>query len=422
MKDITNTKRSLREVLPTAEPLLDNRSGSEVISNHIVYRGEATDQRPNKTTWISLAVILAVLVIGGLAVRYLAVMRINITPKELAVKYDDVYQASRDELIYDVVSKVEETASVKAPASGLKKVERRATGQVTIANNFSSANQSLVKGTRLETTAGKIYRLQTGVIVPGKKGDQLGLVTVSVAADQPGPSYNNPAGDLKLVGFRGTNKYDKFIARVATGSKIDGGFSGEEKVVSAADKDKALNLLRSTLAAKIIAKAQHQIPDKYILFKDMAVVNYEEVAGDVAGVALAAGETVVTVRASLQGIIFDRGSLLKFLADKKGLNLGAPAQIADFQTLVLTLDSKYNIATDFATKVKFAVVGEPVFVAQFDQKELLTKLGTVARGQFSSVFAQFPAIGRASVDYQPALTRYLLIRPLTMKLVIKAEK
>lgn len=80
--------------------------------------------------------------------------------------------------------------SEKYQPTGNKKVNGQSKGQVIIYNN-GSAEQPLVKTTRLLSPEGVLFRLAEGVVVPAN-----GQVTASVYADQPGAG-----GDITPAAF-----------------------------------------------------------------------------------------------------------------------------------------------------------------------------------------------------------------------------
>ena len=223
-----------------------------------------------------------------------------------------------------------------------------------------------------------------------------------------------------MVGFKGTNKYDKFAAQVSDGATVSGGFSGEEKVVSAQDKAKAIESLKAGLATKVLSKAKHQIPEKYVLYSGATVVDYTETTSDDS--ASEADRATLALTASLKGVIFEKASFAKFLAAGKNIGFGAPILIKDYDSVNVSLDPKYNIEKDSASSVKFQVSGKPTFVAQLDEADLLNKLSGTNRGEFSSVFGQFPAISRASVSYRPSFVRFMLVRPASTEVVLNGQK
>ena len=105
---------------------------------------------------------------------------------------------------------------------------QKARGTVVIYNNYSTDAQPLVATTRLETADGKLFRLTSGVVVPGMTNiggkKEPGAIEASVMADQAGSEYNIDATTFTIPGFKGGPKYAAFSARSA--KAMTGGGSG----------------------------------------------------------------------------------------------------------------------------------------------------------------------------------------------------
>lgn len=150
---------------------------------------------------------------------------------------------SRDEVSIRGVSFLEKKNITKAyPASGKNYVERKATGEIVIYNNFSSAPQNLVATTRFAAPDGKIYRLNNTITVPGATGTAGKLVSSSiralVTADKAGEEYNlSPGARFRIPGFEGSPKYEGFHAELK--GSISGGFVGESSLPSEEDINSA---------------------------------------------------------------------------------------------------------------------------------------------------------------------------------------
>ena len=79
----------------------------------------------------------------------------------------------------------------------------KASGSITVYNNYSTASVKLIKNTRFQTPAGLIFRVPADVVIPGKQGSTPGQVTVTVFADQVGQQYNiGPTPRLTVPGLQ----------------------------------------------------------------------------------------------------------------------------------------------------------------------------------------------------------------------------
>ncbi len=136
-------------------------------------------------------------------------------------------------------------------------VEKKAAGDITIYNNFSESSQRLVKFTRFESTAKKIYKIQESVVVPGKKGNIPGEITVRVLAESDGPSYNLDEDTFTIPGFKGKDQY--LLMGAKTKASIVGGMSGSRAIVALTDlnaaKDEVAMKLRESAKSEFAAKA-----------------------------------------------------------------------------------------------------------------------------------------------------------------------
>lgn len=147
------------------------------------------------------------------------------------------------------------------PASGKAEVSQKATGRITVYNAYSSAAQPLVATTRFVTPEGLIFRLDSGIVVPGAEIKNGKIVPASieanVTADKPGQAYNISATPkLTIPGFIGSPKYEGFYGALKEGAK--GGFIGEKAVPTEADianaKEKTAELLKASLRAGFLSR------------------------------------------------------------------------------------------------------------------------------------------------------------------------
>jgi hypothetical protein len=214
--------------------------------------------------WIGIG-ILAIIVVAAAAWGVTAVFgKVNIdinfikTPWQYqatftADKAASTINASNNVIPAQVFS-INKNTTQLFPASAQENIFVKAQGTLTIYNAYSSAPQSLVATTRFVTPDGKIFRLASGVTVPGAKitNGQIvpSSIDVRVVADQSGPSYNiGPVAKLTVPGFANTPKFQGFYGSLT--SSTTGGFTGQKAVPTASDiaaaKTKTTSLLQSSL-------------------------------------------------------------------------------------------------------------------------------------------------------------------------------
>lgn len=195
--------------------------------------------------WIASCLLLG---LGAyVVVAVLPRAEVALTPKTVAFEWVNAIGASTkiadidpgNKQIPVAVFSEKKTNAFQFPATGSgKSIERKATGKITIYNEFNGSTQPLVAGTRFETPDGKIFRLKERVTIPGAKteGGELvpASIEVDVVADKAGEAYNiSPVKKFTIPGFKGTPKYDTFYG--SSKDPMTGGFIGEGKYPTADD-------------------------------------------------------------------------------------------------------------------------------------------------------------------------------------------
>lgn len=172
----------------------------------------------------------------------------------------------------------QKSVTVTQLATGARKVERRAGGDVTIYNAFSSAAQPLVANTRLLTPEGLIFRLTEKITVPGAKIEQGKIIPSSVSArviaNQAGDKYNvGPVSRFSIPGFQGTSKYEGFYA--ASSAPIAGGFIGTAAYPVESDIKTATDKLK-TLLADAVSLSIGNLPSNFVVIDGASEVKYSQ--------------------------------------------------------------------------------------------------------------------------------------------------
>jgi len=152
-------------------------------------------------------------------------------------------------------------------STGQGKDEQMAKGIITIINNFSSAPQILVANTRFETPDGKIFRLDSRIVIPGatmKNGKlEPSSIDVNVTAATSGPEYNiiacNDNCKFTIPGFKGTPKFDGFYG--ISNKSMTGGSLGSVPMVTAEDFKKAEDAILKNIDNKINEDLKNKIPN-----------------------------------------------------------------------------------------------------------------------------------------------------------------
>ncbi len=415
---LNNHKKSLREILPKGNgrayrrsipfnPVPTSEGEEERVNNHIagdaeaILRSRRMPKIPKYLIWgLILAVILIIVFILGAVFTKATVY---ISPKQAKVNLDETFtaypSAAPGELEFGTISNsVSESVIVKA--SGTKDVTEKATGQITIFNDFSAESQTLIAKTRFETKDGKIYRIEKEVVVPGQKTEGgktvPGQATATVVADVAGAEYNIASADFTVPGFKDTPRYSKFYAKSKT--PMTGGLVGKTSTVADADRQEAEAELKQKLAAKVGDKNSVSVPNGQILFKDslFTSTSFEVKPGAKDGEAQLVGTLTFT------GIVFNEEKLGAYLAaryipdyDDEVLTISEPT------TINLAIVDKDKIDPQTATEIKLKAGGTAHLVWKVDTEKFKTGITGYTKDNFNMVLADFPAIESAKLKLTP---------------------
>lgn len=272
-----------------------------------------------------------------------------------------------------------------------------ATGRVVIFNDYTATPQNLIANTRLETKDGKIYRIQSAVVVPGKKGNTPGSVEVAIKADVAGSSYNAEFADLFVTGFKGTPKYKGFYAR--TKGAITGGREGEKYVVSGEPVTTAKTALSAELREKLLRDAKSQVPEGYVLF-DSTVTISESASSD----SVFYGDTQdvpVTSTGTLTGVLLPVDTLSHVVA-KKTLSQydDAPVSIANLDALTVTFAKTYTDIKN-AHEIELVFNGNAQIDWSIDEGAITTALLGKSKKEFNDIMRGFTSVHSAELHLRP---------------------
>ncbi len=193
----------------------------------------------SKTIWVVafiFVLILAFIIISKFSTGTVSIVASNNPiPVQMNIRLSH-NATSTNSVDYDVVTmsvsdNIPESAIQNA--TGTAALGTKAKGVVILYNNFSSAAQILQKGTRLESSDGKIFLITDKVTIPGQttsKGTTIaGTVLAKVVAQKEGSAYNVGIKDFTLPALKATPRYKTVYAK--TKDSIDGGTNTNSKLV-----------------------------------------------------------------------------------------------------------------------------------------------------------------------------------------------
>lgn len=429
MQDILN-RRSLKEILP---------SKNKTSSNPTIFTGDnnlppAGDISPSALgrrkppmflMWI-IIVILAVFLFIILSTVFSKVT-IDIVPRQGRIILDNesitaVKQATEGKLEFGLVSsEVEEEITV--PATGTKEVQIKASGQITVFNNFDEKPQELVANTRFKTPDGKIYRIQKLVVVPGvttkDNKSTPGSVEATVYADKPGEGYNVGLTDFTIPGFAGSPRFEKFFARSKT--PMTKGFIGKIKTVSSADEKTTREALRKKLSDKA-STLKPQVPAEFILFDDALIISFQDIALTPDS-NLPADQVKIAEKVVATGILFNKEKLSSYLAKKYISDYdGGDVSIVNLDELKFTLDNKDNLNPESLNSLTFTLSGNAHVVWTINTEAFKDAIRGLNKEEFSNIIANFPAIKSVLPKFRPPWKGTISDNPNKIKINLSIEK
>ncbi len=343
--------------------------------------------------------------ITALAILVLAVLSmfdgatLAYVPKSVNMTFaGEIFGASKtgeNELTYSIV-KLSGDKGKSVAASGEQDVQRKASGTIVVYND-TAAEQRLIENTRFESAAGKVYRIKSAISIPAKKSDQPGSVEVTVYADAAGAEYNSEPTDFTVPGLKGTPRYTTVYARSKT--PIAGGFAGKEKSVSEADALKARSELRSSLTEELLAKAQAEVPEDFILFPSLSSITFEDLPQSAGADANAA---TVNLRGHLYGIMFKRAELAKELSHNKAV-LGANdvVDLENFEGVKLSFSGTPPTDLLPLNRINFKVEGAGTLVWKTDEVALKSDLLGKKKSEVAAILKNYPTITSADATVRP---------------------
>lgn len=352
-------------------------------------------EEPKSSKLVSL--IISLLVVSGLAAVGVMTFVFNradvvLTPKLSEVPVNSTIVYSANEVTEGVkVQRITltESASKAILRRGEKNVETKAEGTIVIYNNYSTAEQKLVKNTRFESSNGKVYRINDSVTVPGMSGTTPGSLEVKVYADSVGTDYNSGPMDFTIPGFKGTPRYTGFYAR-SKGS-LTGGYSGKMSVVAPEDLQNADSELTESIKGKLSTKITESVPNGYVLVEDSVVYT----ATDNRDVLASDPDVEFSMQVSAVMFVVEKKSLESEILSKNGV--GDTSRTIDNLDSLAIKTAKDGITSGFAISVS----GSAQVGSVLNESLIKEKLAGVSEGQFESVISEFGGVDVAELDIRP---------------------
>lgn len=420
------------QAAPSPAPQPVDESGEKSIRNININRTRPNPERvdsrfvpkrpsfvPSKKLWIIAGV--AVVLLASLSLFAFKKTTVTVVPRTHTIVFDNTVPftaypadtAASGTLPYSVQSFTFDDSEV-VPAQGTHHVESKASGSVTVVNDFSPTPVKLLATTRFETPDGLIFRAPSQVIVPGKKGSAPGTVQITVVADQPGANYNvGPISKLTLPGLKSGPMFSTVYAR--SEAAFAGGFSGEQPQTAPGALEAAVAQIRSRLDTKY-RSALGTIASSSTALPDLARVTYTDMPNT------PEGDSSVRVREqiSVQVPVFSTDVLANTLAQ----SYSADASIRDVN-LVPAADFAARSSDAASTTlgsdaISFTLNGKAQLVWDVDSTALASALAGHDQGAFQTIIGGFPFVQEAKARVEPFWSSAFPKNPDSIVIVVQS--
>jgi hypothetical protein len=332
---------------------------------------------------------------------------ITITPKSEVVTFTEAQEfkamktPTADDLGYAVMKiTLEDTTEVAA--TGTKTVTAKASGKIIVYNE-QTTTQRLIKNTRFQSTAGKIYRITDSIVLPKaeQKSGKLvpGSLEVTVYADEAGPDFNSEPSDFTVPGLKELPQYTKVYARSKT--PLSGGAAGTIKTVSDQDMRAAADNIRVSLETKLRSKARADIAPSQIAFEKGMVI---ELAPPTLSTVPASSpdRAVITQSGTLYLVVFERNALSRAIGKAMiPTYAGEGIRITDLDAIGFAMPEITGSALWESTEITFSLSGSPVIVWEVDEPVVRAALAGIPEEQFKGVMAGFSTVEQAETSLRP---------------------
>lgn len=350
-------------------------------------------------TWVFIAAVVVLAVGAGLLTYVFNSATVTIVPKykditdlNKTVTFTQKSQVLTGEVPFTIAT-TSVTKSKTLSLSESKKVESKASGKVTIYNNYDAAPQKLIKNTRLESASGKIYRINQSITIPGKKGDTPGSVEVTVFADSNGATYNSGPTDFTIPGFKGTPREKTFYGK--SKNAMSGGSSGNVSSASLSDMNAAKDALAIELAQEVKASLLKIKKDGYTGLYSASEIVYVDNEQDVLnGIT---GTYQVTATGYL--ILADSSKLAESVATGIRDYSNESVRLGYEDTLSFTRKDSDHVAS--STSLSILVEGKPRVIWVSDVDAIKEAVHGKKRDEFKPIMKGLTSIEGAEINFSP---------------------
>ena len=377
-------------------------------------------------------VVLVLVVSGFFAVKILPEANIEIVLKEIPFSFNENVKMST--AVYEaVVPENEEifilpgetlvavkNIEMKFPASGVENIEKKATGEIYIYNEFSSSPQVLVATTRFSSPSGKIFRLDERTTVPGAEIVEGKIfpsrIKVSVTADKAGEEYNiNPDPEKKwtIPAFEEnslTDRYRGFYAYPA--SVMESGYSGVARIPTEEDIQKAEKEIKNSLQSALENQIIIVYSDDFKVIKGAR--QFEITKMEVQEQADETGQFGIFAEAKMRAFVFKEKILKDVLAQKN-------ASSVDFDYHIIKSEFTYSDPQiDWEEgQMVFNTEGSFALRPTINENNLRAQLIGQTESMIRPIIFSIPGLKQARISLQPFWVNNVPENPKKVNIEVK---
>ncbi len=355
-----------------------------------------------------LGVIALVSVVGAGIYLFLPEAAVHVTPHRTAQSADTQFSAvadggmsseSSDTVSGRIIEKDIEISRQAETTGASGASSQKARGTVVIYNAYSKEDQPLVATTRLETSDGKVYRLTSGVVVPGMTDiggkSTPGAIEAEVVADQSGEEYNISASEFTIPGFKGSPKYAKFSAK-SSKSFIGGGSAGDGmKIVSKADIDKAEADAKADAKARFLEEAVSSLSAGEKIIEESVDIAVQSVSAPQVGTAASSFDYQGTFRVRAFAVPEEE------IRTKAGAAAAKEVAGIKFHPVSVTL-TYGDVSADYDRRaVRFRAHALITLESDIDADRFRMAILGKDQPGIEQAMVVFPGIKKISIDFSP---------------------
>lgn len=380
----------------------------------------------SKRWWIWGVAGVCIVALGSFLFVSMRPTTVTITPRSQNIVFGETAQfiayptdsSATGTLSYTVMTSDIDESQVVA-AQGTEHVDARASGSVTVYNNYSSKAQTLIKNTRFQTPDGLVFRAPADIVIPAKVGNTAGHVSVIIVADKVGPQYN--VGPIARFTLPGLQSNAAMYANIYAQSSVAmaGGQSSDQPAVAPADQTAAISAMRARLEQTAHTTVLASTTPNTVAFSSLAQITYQ----DLPSTPESSTSIRLHERAHVQVPVFDSQTFDTTVAQTVTSNT---------ETDPITLigkngyDAQFTVASSTIVlgtdPITFSLLGNALLVWQIDTKKLAQDLAGRDEGAFQTVITGFPGVQEANAKVEPFWKKTFPTDPSAINIKVEAPQ